>query len=207
MSLKLNGATSGSIELDVPAAIGSDIGFTLPGADGSAGQVLATNGAGVLSFINRLEWDQWKLTQNWTTNNAITAWTRDNYNSIALQGGVMSVSSGIFTFPSTGLYLVIAKASFLIDNNDTVLLSTYTTADGGSTWIETGRTGDGQGTVPVDTERWGSGCIFVFVDVTDTSQVKVRFNGNSISGDSAIIGNNVETYADTQITFIRLGDT
>ena len=36
MGLKLNGATSGSVELDVPAAIGSDINFTLPGADGSA---------------------------------------------------------------------------------------------------------------------------------------------------------------------------
>ena len=51
MSLKLNGATSGSIELDVPAAIGSDISFTLPGADGSAGQVLKTNGSGSFSFI------------------------------------------------------------------------------------------------------------------------------------------------------------
>jgi hypothetical protein len=50
MSIKLNGATSGSVELDVPAAIGSDIGFTLPGADGSAGQFLQTNGSGVLSL-------------------------------------------------------------------------------------------------------------------------------------------------------------
>ena len=50
MSIKLNGATNGSIQLDVPAAIGSDISFTLPGADGSAGQFLQTNGSGSLSL-------------------------------------------------------------------------------------------------------------------------------------------------------------
>lgn len=36
MSLKLNGATSGSIELDVPAAIGSDLSLTLPATAGTA---------------------------------------------------------------------------------------------------------------------------------------------------------------------------
>ena len=50
MGVKLNGATSGSVELGVPAAVGSDINFTLPGADGTAGQYLKTNGSGALSF-------------------------------------------------------------------------------------------------------------------------------------------------------------
>lgn len=35
MSIKLNGATSGSVELDVPDAIGSDISLTIPGAAGT----------------------------------------------------------------------------------------------------------------------------------------------------------------------------
>jgi hypothetical protein len=35
MSIKLNGATSGSVELDVPAAIGSDLNITIPGAAGT----------------------------------------------------------------------------------------------------------------------------------------------------------------------------
>ena len=35
MSLKLNGATSGSIELDVPDDIGSDLNITIPGAAGT----------------------------------------------------------------------------------------------------------------------------------------------------------------------------
>jgi|TARA_Y100000289_G_scaffold62151_1_gene70969 hypothetical protein len=54
MGIKLNGATSGSVELGVPAAIGSDISFTLPGADGTAGQFLKTDGSNQLSFGNTM---------------------------------------------------------------------------------------------------------------------------------------------------------
>ena len=52
MSIKLQGATSGSIELDVPAAVsGGDISLTLPDSVGSAGQFLKNSGtAGTLEF-------------------------------------------------------------------------------------------------------------------------------------------------------------
>src|SRR6056300_484698 len=49
MSLKLNGATSGYVELDVPAAAGSHT-LTLPDGGGSSGQYLQTNGSGGLSW-------------------------------------------------------------------------------------------------------------------------------------------------------------
>ncbi len=45
------GDTSGKIELVAANTISPNIAFTLPSADGSAGQVLATNGSGVLSFV------------------------------------------------------------------------------------------------------------------------------------------------------------
>lgn len=205
MPIKLNGATSGSVELDVPAAIGSDIEFTLPGADGSAGQVLATNGAGVLSFINRLEWDQWRLTAHHSTNDELTNLAQESYTGIALQGSAMTVSSGVFTFPSTGLYLVIARSSFNVDGDDTVVLQTQTTTDNGSNYTITGTASDGQ-ISSTGTNRHGSATSFVFVDVTDTSQVKVKFVGSSIAGTSVINGNNTGA-ANTQFTFIRLGDT
>ena len=52
MPIKLNGATSGSVELDVPAAVsGGDITFTLPNGVGSANQFLKNSGtAGTLEF-------------------------------------------------------------------------------------------------------------------------------------------------------------
>jgi hypothetical protein len=38
------------IRLQAPASIASNVSFTLPNADGTNGQVLQTNGSGVLSF-------------------------------------------------------------------------------------------------------------------------------------------------------------
>ena len=47
--LTIGGSSSGSTSLAV-GATGSDISYTLPGADGSSGQVLSTNGSGTLSW-------------------------------------------------------------------------------------------------------------------------------------------------------------
>ena len=52
MTIKLNGSTAGSVALDAPASTSgnADITFKLPVADGSANQVIKTNGSGTLSF-------------------------------------------------------------------------------------------------------------------------------------------------------------
>ena len=53
MTLKLNGSSSGSVSIDAPASTtgGADVALTLPVNDGEAGQVLQTNGSGVLTWI------------------------------------------------------------------------------------------------------------------------------------------------------------
>jgi len=52
MTIKLNGSTAGSVALDAPASTtgNADIAFKLPVADGSANQLIQTNGSGQLSF-------------------------------------------------------------------------------------------------------------------------------------------------------------
>lgn len=52
MTLRLAGSTSGYTEIDAPAVAGSNT-LVLPGGNGSAQQVLATNGSGALSWSNR----------------------------------------------------------------------------------------------------------------------------------------------------------
>jgi len=49
MALRLNGSSSGYVELDVPAAAGSRT-LTLPDGGGSSGQYLQTDGSGALSW-------------------------------------------------------------------------------------------------------------------------------------------------------------
>lgn len=202
MGLKLNGATNGSVELDVPDAIGSDINFTLPGADGSAGQVLSTNGSGALSFVNAItEVDQWYLTADVTADGTITDWSRNNFTAAAQIGTGMSHASGIFTFPSTGKWLVIGSVNFSIAANDSVSVILEVTDDN-STYNNTAFMTDGNGGTAT---RNGSGSTIYFLDVTDTSLVKVRFEADSIGAGSLVDGNTVTMR--TNVTFIRLGDT
>ena len=52
MTLRLNGSTSGYVEIDAPATAGSNT-LVLPTGNGSADQVLVTNGSGTLSFADR----------------------------------------------------------------------------------------------------------------------------------------------------------
>ena len=49
MALRLNGSSSGYVELEVPADAGSHT-LTLPDSGGSSGQYLQTNGSGTLSW-------------------------------------------------------------------------------------------------------------------------------------------------------------
>ena len=50
MGIKLNGATFGSVELDVPAECDGNLTFTLPGLPGAANTVLKTDASNNLSF-------------------------------------------------------------------------------------------------------------------------------------------------------------
>ena len=65
MTIKLNGSTAGSVALDAPASTtgNADISFKLPVADGSAGQVLKTDGSGNLSWVDNPAPDYVKLAQ------------------------------------------------------------------------------------------------------------------------------------------------
>ena len=51
MTLRLNGSTSGYTEIDAPAVAGSNT-LRFPGGNGSDGNILGTDGAGNLSWVN-----------------------------------------------------------------------------------------------------------------------------------------------------------
>ena len=207
MSIKLNGATNGSVELDVPAAIGSDIGFTLPGADGSAGQVLQTNGSGAFSFATIApfsEVDHWRLTADKQGENTdVTAnLERADDASSAYIGTGMSESSGIFTFPQTGIYLIVYTASYVLDSDDNAGLELLVSTDGGTTYDQVCQAIDGN---PSGNDRCGSATAFAIVDVTNTSNVKVKFKCDSFNAGTRLLGNSDRN--ETQFLFVRIGNT
>jgi len=209
MTIKLKGSTDGSVSLQAPADTspsGTDKTFTLPAADGTDGQVLKTNGSGDLSFASVpllaiTEADQWQLQSDKTSDGVITDLARNPETSATYIGTGMSVSSGVFTFPSTGKWLVILSAVFQIANSDTAILYIDVTTNNSSYNTASAATDGNNGTGT----RNGSGTAFHLMDVTDTSQVKVRFNASSLSTGSVVSGSSGNN--ETHMLFIRLGDT
>jgi hypothetical protein len=70
--LRLYGATSGYVEIDAPAAAGSNT-LTLPTGNGSSGQYLQTNGSGALS------WQTVDTGANWTDASSVTTSGSSSY--------------------------------------------------------------------------------------------------------------------------------
>jgi hypothetical protein len=205
MPIKLNGATSGSVELDVPAAVsGGDVTLTLPPDDGSAGQVLSTNGAGALSFVNAIaEVDLWRLTQDKTGDNTVVSGNlaRQNDPGFGYIGTGMTEASGIFTFPRTGFYLVVLCAQFVLESNDNAEVGIDVTINNAD-YNRHANAFDGN---PSGDERTGSATAFTLVDVTDTANVKLRFICGSFNSSSRLLGDS--TKSETHMLFARIGDT
>jgi len=169
---------------------------------------VAKGGTGLTSgFANGITMiDQFALTSDKAGSGDVTAnLSRTNTTGFGRIGTGMTESSGIFSFPSTGIYLVIAKAVFATDSNGDrtqELFTKVTTNNSTYTSVDDIQCGDLNGSLA--TTATGTG--FVLVDVTDTSNVKVKFETGSIDTGSTLEGK-VGDYNKTTFTFVRLGDT
>ena len=172
----------------------------------SDGTVTPAKLSGVTQGIT--EADQWRLTTAFKGDVEPIASNLERNDSTAFDkiGTGMSESSGVFTFPSTGYWLVrfigvwyatnpnesrFCRASVQATTNN----STYVTA------------GFGQTNVPVidSAFTYATSTTETIVDVTDTANVKVRF---AIDVQDTDISTSGETSRnETFMTFIRLGDT
>jgi hypothetical protein len=172
--------------------------------------VLQTNGSGVLSFSSPsagiTEADQWRLTTD--TNHTVSPaditsnLERIDTNSAGIIGTGMTQSSGIFTFPSTGIWLIQANftgwygagSSYYVAGRikTTTNNSTYSTA------------GISHGAIPNATNHYGFNFSILF-DVTNITTHKVKFDQESASSSASMFGST--TITNTYFKFIRLGDT
>jgi len=185
--------------------------YTLPTADGSANQVLQTNGSGALSFgsissggITMAQ--QWRLTaskggENSTVSANLEIVDTNGYGSI---GSNMTESSGIFTFPSTGIYLILVSAFIGFATQGDAQASLVTS-------VTTNNSSFGSDAYAVAGSNSGSGnsnfnvfSQFLF-DVTNTTTHKVKFFTESFASGTTLQGNSDTNF--TSFGFYRLGDT
>jgi len=151
--------------------------------------------------------DSWRLTTGFTATTGgiqdITSnWERDDTYSFGQLGTGMTESSGIFTFPSTGIYLI--QYFVTIGHNADIAYFTgmiRSTANN-SAYNTCGEAN--ASTSAVGAVQYQMASMQKIIDCSNTTNVKVKFSydtsdGVSVQGSSA--GNK------TYMTFQRLGDT
>ena len=150
--------------------------------------------------------DVWRLASDHSSTSSastITGWERDDTASYAGVGTGMTESSGIFTFPSTGIYLITAICSFNSAGNDSNYneLSIQQTVNGGTGW--TFRAGNSDDIQSGTNERAATTQLCTF-DVTDVSTHKIRFNAfsqNTVKMYGSSSGNR------THVLFQKINET
>lgn len=165
----------------------------LPAVDGSQ----LTNVGGVL------EADMFRLTAD-TANDTdadITAnLERVDDATFSKIGTGMTESSGIFTFPSTGLYQVICNPTVIAVSDNAAAVITNVSSDSGGAFDEVALATGGGGGSSFDTNSVYS-C--AFVNVTNASTFKVKFTTSSMGTNSRLVGDSNRNR--TSFSFIKLG--
>ena len=151
--------------------------------------------------------DQWRLTAN-TSITASTAyfissnWERVDSDSFGQLGTGMTESSGVFTFPTTGIYLIQTTTNFRNPSAGSGAFAYITVStNGGSSFDDAALS---LGRISASNSYSTATCSHV-LDVTDTSQIKVMLKCYVTAGSTVAEGNTNRTM--TGMTFIRLGDT
>ena len=152
------------------------------------------------------EADQWRLTTAFTTtgDNDITS-NLERVDTTTGQTGLplgtgMTQSSGVFTFPSTGYYLIAWNASIYNGGTDNYIgLTLRFSTDSGSTYTDIG---DARGSVGGNYD-----CIsgIAILDITSTSTNKIKFQALNIGAGSQLDGSTTNNL--TYFTFTKLGNT
>ena len=153
--------------------------------------------------------DQWRLTSDYSLNSSSLQYLSSNLERIDTTGqgtigSAMTESSGIFTFPSTGIYLVSANYQFVRNGSSQWIQSVIQGTTNNSSYSSFA---DQEGSISQVSSANTSTTTnpSTLVDVTDTANVKVKFGVAGAAGPISVKGNTSYNY--TFFTFLRLGDT
>lgn len=150
--------------------------------------------------------DQWRYTNTSGTgdvNPLSTDLARVNDATFANIGTGMSVASGVWTFPVTGVWRVDVIASYNFQQGDgAAQLWTNASTDGGSTWDRVAEAMTSSINTST-TSRWLSASSTAFINVTSTTDVKINFQVNSLPTNVWLKG--ITDFNRNSFTFTRIG--
>jgi len=180
--------------------------ITVPsGATFNVAGTLQSGGSALISGITQA--DQWRITSNASldSGDVVSANWERNDNTYDKIGDGMSESSGVFTFPETGIYLIhtTLQAGDTTDQ-DYIGLILQNTLNNGGAWATLQ---DSYGNIT----SGGGAQVYVnvsdvcMVDITDLSNHKIRMQLGAEAAGVSVKGST--SSQKTGLTFIRLGAT
>jgi hypothetical protein len=178
-------------------------GITVTGTVGATAVTGDGSGLTGLPAAGITEYDTWRLSSNFSGDATpiVANLSRASYDFEKIGTG-MSLSNGVFTFPSTGKWIV--RWQFIhgaYSANDYGVFNTKVSVDGGSSWATRSTQHSGASTAV----RFSGGMTEHLVNVTSTSTVKVRFDViQANQGNQVYSGAGANHCA---MIFIRIGDT
>ena len=200
----LNAAASG-LTGALPAISGANL-TNLPAANltGTLPAISGANLTGITAGITMF--DQWRYTASpqGDQDPLSGSWERNDTNFDKIGSG-MSESSGIFTFPTTGIYQIHYKINFYSNGNNSAYTGAYffLSTDSGSNYTQISYGYDQLSSV--SGYYYGSAVGDVAIDVTNASTFRVRLKAAMGNQSVNIQGNSTQQI--TGITFTRMGDT
>ena len=206
-SIKIDDGSGNYTILTNAGSLGSDKTITIPNSTGTLATTTDVNN--VTPGITMA--DQWRITANATMGSMayLTAnWERNDSTGDGVPFGTgLTESSGQFTFPSTGIYLIHitntsqAAASFANRYALNVTTDNFSSSDD-VCWAYS-RNGNASGSTTLQQTSSNS---YIF-DVTDTSTHKFRINAGVLTagGTTTLLGST--TIQHTGFSVFRIGDT
>jgi len=175
------------------------------GASGDTTNIVGTlqNNGAALALGSLTMADNWRLNADDATDAAETdldtGWERVDTTGQGTLGSAMTQSSGVFTFPSTGIYLVQFQIYYIMSGGNGY----------GRAWIKHKNSSTYTTLVSLQNYQIQNEsmalCVSTLFDCQNTTNDTVVFYGGSGTNGQVIAGSTSESR--TAATFIRLGDT
>ena len=212
-TLQLNcSQNSHGIKLKSPAhSAGASYTLTFPTTDGNADEFLQTNGSGTLTWaaaggISQAQ--QWRITSGFTFSSVQDIdqnWEISDSTGYGSLGSNLTQSSGIFTFPSTGYYMILATFNFRRATGDRGVGGNINVTTNNSSYSVVASSESNNSDVGGQDNTTYNGSCQTIIDCTDTSNVKFKLTCQTSGSDQTCDGDTNRNY--TGFICVRLGDT
>jgi len=180
------------------------------GASGDTVNIVGTLQNGGTNFLQGItQADQWRITASTTPTDGsyiLANWERSDTGPFSIIGTGLTQSSGIFSFPETGIYYIISTGYWSVSASNSVRFISFRphfSTNGGSTYdVKTNTYGS---IASYGGTAYGFTIVPDLIDVTDISQFRMKFQVEN-TGNVASLGGST-SYSLTNFSIMRIGNT